>query len=333
MTPKERVLNVLRNESADRKPVSSVTQVGIVEAMEKTGAFWPDAQKDPEKMATLGAALYKLAGLETARIPFCLTVLAEAMGCEVDLGGIEKTPSVKKPAFYSIESMDVPLDYLSKGRIPTVLSAVKILKKSYDILPIIVGMEGPYTLIGHLFGIENILKWTLRQPAAVTKALDFALKANVEYAKILIESGADVICVADPSASPELMSPKDFSTLMLPRLRELATAINSRGCASVLHICGGVNKIIKDMAETGFSGLSVEEKVDLIKAKQDIGTKAKLIGNIAASKVLFMGTPEIVTEEGRKAIAAGIDILAPGCGLVPITPLENIKALVRSVEV
>lgn len=31
--------------------------------------------------------LYELAGLECARIPFCLTVEAEAMGCKVDLGG------------------------------------------------------------------------------------------------------------------------------------------------------------------------------------------------------------------------------------------------------
>ncbi len=284
-------------------------------------------------MATLGAALYKLAGLETARIPFCLTVVAEALGCEVDLGNVEKTPSVRTPAFASINEMEMPSDFLNRGRIPTVLKAIKTLKDAYDMLPIIVGMEGPYTLVGHLFGIENVLKWTLRQPEAVTKALDFALKANVEYAKILIDEGADVICVADPSASPELMSPKDFAILMKPRLRQLAIEINSKDCASVLHICGSVNKIMKEMADTAFNGLSVEEKVDIAKAREDVGSKAKLIGNVAASRVLFMGTSEMVTAEGKKAIAAGVDILAPGCGLVPITPIENIKALVRSVEV
>ncbi|GAI57421.1 unnamed protein product, partial [marine sediment metagenome] len=72
----------------DHVPPTCVTQVGIVEAMEATGATWPEAHKDPEKMAQLGASLYKLAGVETARIPFCLTVQAEVLGCKVDLGKI-----------------------------------------------------------------------------------------------------------------------------------------------------------------------------------------------------------------------------------------------------
>jgi [methyl-Co(III) methanol-specific corrinoid protein]:coenzyme M methyltransferase len=34
--------------------------------------------------------------------------------------------------------------------------------------------------------------------------------------------------------------------------------------------------------------------------------------------------------EAKACLEDGIDILAPGCGLAPHTPLENIKALFRA---
>ncbi len=49
MNLKENLLSVLSGENVDVAPVISVTQLGIVESMEKTGAIWPEAHKDSEK--------------------------------------------------------------------------------------------------------------------------------------------------------------------------------------------------------------------------------------------------------------------------------------------
>ena len=70
MNLKDNLINSLSGEEVEITPVVSVTQVGIVEAMHKTDAFWPDAHTNAAKMATLGSSLYELAGLECARIPF-----------------------------------------------------------------------------------------------------------------------------------------------------------------------------------------------------------------------------------------------------------------------
>ncbi|MBC7121278.1 MAG: hypothetical protein H5T33_06890 [Candidatus Methanosuratus sp.] len=104
--------------------------------------------------------------------------------------------------------------------------------------------------------------------------------------------------------------------------------MTSRGGVGVLHICGNVQKILKEMAEVGFDALSIEEKVDVAAAKAVIGPRPALVGNISAAKTLFLGKPEQVREEAKRAIAAGINVLAPGCGIAPRTPLENIRALV-----
>ena len=92
MNIKSNVLKVLSGEESDITPALSVTQIAIVEAMEKTDVYWPEAHINADMMAILGSSLYELAGLECARIPFCLTVEAEAMGCKVDLETLKEHP-------------------------------------------------------------------------------------------------------------------------------------------------------------------------------------------------------------------------------------------------
>ena len=80
------------------------------------------------------------------------------------------------------------------------------------------------------------------------------------------------------------------------------------------------------MIDTGATALSIDHAVPLMQAKKIVGDKAAIIGNVDPSKTLFLGTPEQVETEAKNCIDAGTDILAPGCGFPPITPLENMKA-------
>ena len=99
----------------------------------------------------------------------------------------------------------------------------------------------------------------------------------------------------------------------------------------VLHICGNVNPILNYMADCGFEGLSVEEKVGSIKkAKEVLGDRARLVGNISSPFVLLPGPIDKIKEESKKAIAEGVDVLAPGCGIAPMTPVSHIKAMVEA---
>ncbi len=345
MNLKENVLTVLSGEEVNVTPVISVTQIGIVEAMEKTDSFWPEAHTDAEKMAILGSSLYELVGLECARIPFCLTVEAEAIGCKVNLGSEDKTPLVMESPFQNASDIKIPTDFLHNGRIPVVLEALKKLKEKYgDTLPIIVGITGPFTLTGHLLGVEKMVRYMRTKPYEIESALDKALDVSMEYVNALSEIGPDIICVAEPTSATELINPLQFKTIVKPRLEDLSREINTK---KVLHICGSAEPILKDMASIGYDGLSVEEKVDVKWAKEELkgggkimrvggrimtmgGEKSpKLIGNISSSQTLFRDSPDEVKKKVKDVLESGIDILAPSCGLAPRSPLENIKAMVK----
>ncbi len=53
MTPKERLLAVLSGKKVDRVVVAQPLQTGTVEFMGSSGAFWPEAHRNPELMARL----------------------------------------------------------------------------------------------------------------------------------------------------------------------------------------------------------------------------------------------------------------------------------------
>ncbi|MBC7085854.1 MAG: MtaA/CmuA family methyltransferase [Methanomethylovorans sp.] len=327
---KERFLKALKGEEVDKVPVLSVTQTAIVELMDKTGAAWPAAHSDAKLMAELAYASYEVCGLEGVRAPYCLTVLAQAMGCEVNMGTKNRQPSVTgHPYQDGIANLKMPDNLLSQGRIPAVLEAMKILKEKTDgKVPVIAGMEGPITLASDLCGVKKFMKWSIKDKASYNAILDFATEACITYANALADAGADVISVPDPVCSPDLMSPDAFKADLKPRLQKFAAAVK---VPMILHICGDVTAIIPDMADCGFVSISIEEKVkDLAGAKAKVAGKVTICGNVSSPFSLLQGTPEKVKEDAKKALEAGVDVLAPGCGIAPDTKISNLQAMVEA---
>ena len=327
MNYKENLKKALNGEKIEIKPVVSVTQLGIVEAMEKTNTSWPKAHEDPQEMATLASSLHELVNLECARLPFCLTVEAEALGCDVSLGNNERVPEVEISPFKYADDIEAPNDFTKKGRIPVVLKAIDILKEKYSELPIIVGITGPFTLTGHLLGIENLVRYMKTDMEEVEIAVENCVDISMDYIEEIQKHEADIICVNEPTASPELIDPNQFKTLIKPNLEDLADYIE---IPKVLHICGSTQPIIRDMATCGFDGISVEEAVNIPQAQKDIeDVDCVILGNISTSTTLLSGKEDDVKNDVKKVLDEGIDIIAPSCGIAPNSPLNNIKAMVE----
>lgn len=329
MTLKENLLKALSGEAVEKTPCVSVTQTGTVEMMDAVGAEWPEAHTNPQKMADLAIAAHELGGLEAVRLPYCLTVLAEAMGCEVNMGTKNRQPSVIAHPYEKPDMLDgaTKPDLKTAGRIPAVLEAIKITREKVGPdVPIICGMEGPITLASDLVSVKSFMKWSIKNPDALAKANAFANEAAIEYANLMVEAGADVICIADPVSSPDLMSPQDFHDKLMGTITEFADKVNA---PVVLHVCGNVTAILDYMADCHCKGLSVEEKVeDLAGAVEKTKGRAVMIGNVSSPFVLLSGDAAKVEEAVKHALDAKVGILAPGCGIAPMTPTANIQSMV-----
>ncbi|AKB29035.1 Methylcobamide:CoM methyltransferase MtaA [Methanosarcina siciliae T4/M] len=326
------ILRTLEGKTPAQIPVGTFTTAPVLELMDLSGAARPEADSQPEKMALLAFSQYVNASFETLRYPFDMVVLVEALGCRVDPGTKAKTPAVLNgPMELSPVVPKLPEDLLERGRIPAVLKATEILReKAGSNLPLIVGMEGPADLASSLCGITRFLKWTIKRPHIITRLIDLCTDACIMYARECLKSGADVVVIADAVSSPDMISPDAFRTLIKPGMARIPKALG--GGKSVLHICGAADPIIADMAECGFDGLSLEEGIKDLKSAVNTAHEAgtAVIGSVSTSRTLFRGGPEDVKKEAFICMESGVDILAPGCGLAPETPLRNLKALVEA---
>jgi [methyl-Co(III) methylamine-specific corrinoid protein]:coenzyme M methyltransferase len=328
-TPKERLYRVFRKQQVDRMPAVCFTQTATIEQMEASGAYWPDAHTDAEKMATLAEAGHTVVGFEAVRVPFDITAEAELFGCGIKGGDLKQQPSVIKHSVKTLDDIDKIKNYsLKEGRVGLILEAVKILSEKYGKeLPIIGSMIGPFSLAQHING-DDWFANIFTGEGIVSTLLDLCSDFNVEYAKAMVKNGADTIAIIDPTASYELIGGEFYEKFALPYQKKIVDAMKGLDVATVLHICGNTTNGLGIMDKTGVNGISVDQRVDIKTAKGNV-ENAITIGNLDPVAVLWNGTPDEVKEESKKVLDAGIGLLSPGCGIVSMTPTANLKTMVK----
>jgi [methyl-Co(III) methanol-specific corrinoid protein]:coenzyme M methyltransferase len=332
MNAKERVMSVINHQKPDRMPCFGANSTVTYDQMERVQAFWPEGHVKGETMAKQAMAAYTVLGFDAVRIPFCQTFEAVALGCKYKPGrsveGGEGIPGIEHPPPYKLDDTPVfPDDFLSRGNVPELLKAVRILKKELsNEVPIVAGIIGPFTIAGSLLDAVPLLKATFKAPEKIRPFLEVGEKAGTALGKALIDAGADIISCEDMTASPELIAPKTYRDFELEYQGKQFEAIP---VPKILHICGNVDAIIDWMGRTGPEILSLEPKASARLARQKCGPDAILMGGVDTATTLFMKDAATVKEGCEESIADGIQILAPGCAVAPATPTENLLAMVE----
>ena len=132
MTETERLLKVLRQGAVDRPPVTSMMVSVTTDLMDGAGVKLPDAHHDPELMVRLAGSAYEITGVESVKLPFDLTVEAEAMGAKIDFGTMLALPQVKEHPYEAPKAIPHANDFLFKARVPVILEAIQLAKKRYE---------------------------------------------------------------------------------------------------------------------------------------------------------------------------------------------------------
>jgi len=323
-------MNQLEGKTVDKTPVGCTTTYGVVELMKKCGAERPLADTDAEAMTTLAIA-GELAGFEMVKaMGWDITPMSEAFGCTLGVPAIDLQYCIKEhPYAESLDGLDYPTDFLSRGRFPVYKKQFELLAKEVGDQKVIFGeSEGAFTCAANLVGTENFMKWMFKRKKDVEMILEVTKQAMIDVINFAFENGADYYTIAEPTAGPALMSPKMFKKFAAPMLSDVVSNVNG---PIVLHICGNTDSIIPLMCETGVKGLSIEEDSNMKEAVNIAHANGvKVFGNVATATTPFMGTPEECYKESWAALENGTDFLCPGCGIAPGSPLENILQLKKA---
>ncbi|MCS7048113.1 MAG: uroporphyrinogen decarboxylase family protein, partial [Verrucomicrobiae bacterium] len=98
-----------------------------------------------------------------------------------------------------------------------------------------------------------------------------------------------------------------------------------------LHMCGQTQPLIPQMRELPADIYELDFPVDLAQARADLGEARVISGNVSTVTTLVSGTPEEVYAEAARChrLSGRYHIVNSGCEVSPLTPPENLRALVR----
>lgn len=327
MTPRERFLGALLGQPVDRVPVGTLTQVITVESQDESGAYLPEAHFDPEAGAVLAATAHEILGFDSISPAHHGLVEAHALGCEVDWGDKQQFPTNTTSPYQEPDQITIPPDFMDRPTVKHLREMIQLLVRRYGGRVAIVGkVAGPWTLSYHLKGVQDFLIDIILNPQRVRGFLDLLKEVTVRHAVAQREAGADVIHLFD-HATGDLVSAETYREFLLPVHKQMVRRI---GGPIYLHCCGRTQDRMALFAEAGFTAYHFESRNDAVEAKRLVGERMRLMGNVNTPQLLLSGTPEEVKREARKAIEAGVDILAPECAVPAATPNRNLAALVEA---
>jgi uroporphyrinogen decarboxylase len=196
---------------------------------------------------------------------------------------------------------------------------------------------GPFTLGARLVGEETMMKATFKKPAFVEKVVDFATSVLIHlYEPVVADRTLEVISLADPTASGDLISRKQFEKFAVPYLKKFTDWAKSRGVHTLVHICGNTTDRLDLFPQTGASCISLDHKTDIAKAKETLHGKMCFGGNVDPVKIMLNGSAQDVERTCKEIIkAAGTDggfVLMPGCDIPPTVPYENIQKFIQTAH-
>jgi uroporphyrinogen-III decarboxylase len=296
-------------------------------------------------------------------------VSAQAMGASVGAEGDDQPfgglgpPLVQRAR--DLERIPPP-DPGSQGRWPLMLEACGRIVEALGREAYIVACfdQYPFSLAGALMGIQEVMLKVEDDPPFVRALMERCLEYGLAYARALRATGADMLSGGDSLAG--LIGPRAYREVALPFEQRLIAGLKpalpepsgsgagaspagpSRDPIRVhtsepeaarkpvsLHVCGNALPILADMASSGADVLEIDQKVEVGRACQAVGSEIALWGNLDPVAVLAHGSVEQVRRAARTVLATVRAcgrrrfVLSSGCTLAVETPAANLEALLR----
>ena len=291
--------------------------------------------KRPELAAEVTLQPIEALGVDAAIIFADLLLPAEPMGLKLEFVAGEG-PHIANPVRTAADITALSTNHLAD--LDYVAQAIRLARRALDGKAPVIGFVGaPFTLASYIIegGASRHYIETKRlmfgDPALWTQLMAKLVLVLAAYAKSQVEAGAVAIQVFDSWAGT--LAPGDYQRYVLPHSRALIGQIRRRG-VPVIHFATGVGGYYPMLAKTGADVLGLDWRVELDQVWRAIRYRAAVQGNLDPV-ALFAPLPELrarVREILDRAGGRPGHIFNLGHGILPETPVENVKAVVEMVR-
>lgn len=337
LTPRERLSAYARGEEVDRIPVKF--SMGET-AAPMYGIKISDYYFSADLIVEVESRVAQDFGADNMGVPIGLRTLPEALGSKLkypdyNLSYIDQPVLKELSEAERLRFIDIEKD----GRFPLIIEAFERLIEKYSQNRVLgCGLAGPITTAAGLYGTEKLLRATIKEKDLLHKLLRFCNDCIVDLCGKLNKKLGIKFMIADPIASKNILSKKQFTEFFDPYLKDIVNRLNAFQGSTSLHICGDTEDRWEEIVGSGISGFWLDNCMNMKRFKEAFGEKAAIMGNAAPVSVLKDGTPEEIREEVKRCILEAADnpkgfTLCPGCTTPVGTPRENVIAFMNAAAV
>ncbi|RIK83215.1 MAG: uroporphyrinogen decarboxylase [Planctomycetota bacterium] len=291
--------------------------------------------RNPQLCSEVMCTAVEKLGVDAAIIFSDLLPILEPMGLELEFSPGDG-PHIHNPVRDAVD-VDRIVELESTEALHYVFEAVAQTRRDLPAHIPLIGFAGaPFTLASYAVeggGSRSYLHTkTLmyRQPAAWHELMERLSRSIVRYLNAQIAAGAQAVQLFDSWVG--CLSPADYRHYVLPHVRRTIEGVAAG--TPVIHFATGNPALVPLMAEAGGQVIGLDWRMNLAEGWRAVGYDRGVQGNLDPA-VLLADQATIHEQAGAILTAAGNrpgHIFNLGHGVLPQTPVDNVRALVDFVH-
>jgi uroporphyrinogen decarboxylase len=334
----DRFLAACRGEAVDRTPIWLMRQAGRYlpgyRALRQKHTLL-EICRNPELAAEVTLQPCRLFELDAAIVFADILLPLVPMGARLEFakgeGPVIENPVRSARDVQALKVVDPARD------LGYVLRTIELCVEQLDGLPLIGFAGAPFTLASYLVEggpsrhHEITKTFMLAYPAAWHDLMQRLGEMTGDYLAAQLEAGAAALQLFDSWAG--CLSPTDYERHVLPYSARAIERVRGRG-SPVIHFGTGTAGLLELMVRAGGDVLGVDWRVRLDDVWRRLGPDARLQGNL--DPVSLLGPREEMERRALEVLAQARGhrghVFNLGHGVLPRTPVENVRALVEIVH-
>jgi len=329
---------------ACRREPSDVTPIWL---MRQAGRYMPEYRairskvtflelcKRPELATAVTVTATERLGADAAILFADILLILEPLGFALEFAKGEG-PLIHNPIRTTADVEKVrPLDDLAP--LAYVMEAVRSIRAALAPNIPLIGFAGaPFTLAcyaiegGGSRHYDRAKTFMYRDPGAWNALLDRLARATALYLNAQAAAGAQALQIFDSWVGT--LSPHDYRRFVQPHMARLFAALDPS--VPVIHFGTGTSSLLELQREAGGTVIGLDWRVDLDRAWARLGPEVAVQGNL--DPVVLLAPRGEIESQARRilALAAGRPghIFNLGHGILPETPVDNVRALIDLVH-
>lgn len=330
-------LKACRGEKTDHTPIWLNRQAGryMQEYHDVKGSTKSlDFFKTPRLAAQVTCDAQRILGVDAAILFADLLPILEPMGLRLDyIPGVG--PNIENPVRSGADIDAIKIQGAAEA-MPYIAEAIHLIRNELPADIPLIGFGGaPFTLASYAIegkGSRNyvfVKQLMYGDAVAWNELLTKITTIAIDYLNYQIDSGVQAVQIFDSWVG--CLSPADYLEYVLPHSKRLIENISGR--VPIIHFGTGNPALLPMMAQAGGDVMALDWRAPLVESWDKIGVKA-VQGNMDP---IVLCADKSSVERKAKELLDEVNgrpghIFNLGHGIIPETPVENVKALVKFVQ-